>query len=213
MSNAHLMPTNASTHVAVPEGTPWTITGDNNNIFINSPIQNAPTTTPSGIGRTLPLDPRFCHILVTELNTDAPYGRVSIPKEHCLAAREGTPQKLHERLARLETEHIEELKRYPAILANPNDTDAHPGDYQLCVYGRLTEIHVGTDLIHISYTKRDTLFQQNIVELAGDLDLWGNDRTNELDRPHWALKQVDLFAVLKRTDISFDGELRNLVRR
>ena len=103
--------------------------------------------------------------------------------------REYTSAALSDRYSELTGDQIAELKRFPALFAceHATKTDAR--------LGWLTRIQVRSDTARLCYAFDDSLppiSWEQIKVLEWDLDI----DNYELNRTHWALKDVDLFEVL-----------------
>ena len=110
-----------------------------------------------------------------------------------------TSDRLRERLLPLGDEAIEELTQYPALFAHEKASNTP------AKIGRIERIRVRPDSVQIRYELLDlpTVSPEQIEALAWDLDIgaW------EMNRTHWALKDVDLGEALQEAGILDAGQL------
>ncbi len=127
------------------------------------------------------------HLIVVG-NPDA-YDGDPITLERRRALGEYTSAALSDRYSELTGDLIADLKRFPALFAceHATKTDAR--------LGWITKIQVRVDAARFSYVFDDSfppISWEQIKALEWDLDI----DNYELNRTHWALKDVDLFDVL-----------------
>lgn len=106
---------------------------------------------------------------------------------------EYTNDNLKERLKVLSPEVIEELKTYPALFTHEFSTSVQ------AKVGWITDIQKRGTTLRISFN-----FDMSIPPIEQDkLEslLWDLDMEKETSRTHWAVKEIDLFAVLEKANL------------
>lgn len=126
----------------------------------------------------------------------------SVPMEPQRALTESMCPTNREQLKKLDIDAIEMLKTYPAIIMNENDDFGRASEEQVAYFAAVTNIRNCVRGIKIEYAPLTAIPQQRINELLEELDLCGNDKFNELNRTHWAVKNVDLVHDLAQAGIS-----------
>jgi hypothetical protein len=124
-----------------------------------------------------------------------------VPKDRALT--ENTNEELKSRYATLRPEAIEELKRYPAIFADENHSYGKTDDEQDAYLGFLKDVKIQDNGIKIYYTIITAIPQQILNDRCFEFGICGARSFNELNRTHWALKQINLIESLQKADIRF----------
>ncbi|HEL1237633.1 hypothetical protein QLT09_01955 [Streptococcus equi subsp. zooepidemicus] len=138
---------------------------------------------------------------------DKPYFIVDVKR--ALTVNEGTAQNIHNRLATFTEEAKAEIMSYPCIFATENyryspPETPHTGP-QLAQYGFITKIqqmHNGDLKIYFQSLPMCPIPQETLNHMITELDLQGNEKVNEFDRTHWAIKNVNVVEELKLKGIS-----------
>ena len=137
---------------------------------------------------------------------DKPYFIIDL--DRVLTVRFGTAQKIHERLAALSDDAVEEIKTYPAIFATENfrynPELALPGT-QIAYYGIVLDVQVMQNRkVKIFY--RTIPFcgipQELLNQMIVELDIQGSAKLNEFDKTHWSIKNVNLIEEMRLKGIN-----------
>ncbi len=126
-----------------------------------------------------------------------------LENERCV--REYTDTKLTKQYGELDTSAISELQRFPCIFAyeTPNR--------KLPKFGVIREITKRQGQIRIDYEIigiENFLTAQDLIDLAFELDI----QKYELNRTHWAVKDVNLAKELKLKGITLPSWVRNVTK-
>lgn len=185
-----------------------TISGDNNNFVARAEkVENNVTIMLSN-----PRSRRGENSTRISLNTDCyhlfvvsgedflePY--FLVPKDRALT--ESTNDELKRKYATLRPEAIKELKRYPAIFADKNHLFGKTNDEQNAYLGIITDVKIQDNGIKIYYRIFTAIPQRILNEQGFEFGICGAKSFNELNRTHWALKQINLKEALQKTGIQF----------
>lgn len=125
-------------------------------------------------------------------------GFVMIEKSRSL--NESTPKELM-KLGRLTPECVDQLKKFPAIIATENHSDRGTDSEHMAYYGYITDVRVQDNGIKVRYQALNEIPQQKLNELETEIGLQYCTAINELDSPHWAAKNVNIVEVLKANGI------------
>lgn len=174
----------------------------NNNVIFNA-ASSKPIVWPSNLS-----DECF-HLLIGQVDCGQPQGTLTIQKNRALSTN-STVQQLIDRFGKLTPAMVKELKTFPALIAAENEHYGRAGDTQVARIGFITEIRLRQAGVSIEYVAVDSVPQSVLNDLHDELDLWGNSRFNELNQTHWALKNIDLFGVLKRANAPVEGLMSTL---
>lgn len=71
----------------------------------------------------------------------------------------------------------------------------------MAIYGMIADIRVQDNGIKIYYHFLNSVPQQKLNDLTFELGIAGTSSLNELNRMHWAVKKIDLVAVLREVGI------------
>ena len=118
-----------------------------------------------------------------------------------------TNEDLREKYGRLTADIIEELKTYPALFVP--EADAYygkPSDEQQSFWGLIDDIRVQDNGIKIRFQRILPIPLKDICSIGFELGL--KDMTKaitELNRTHWALKNINLIEELRDANISLFG--------
>ena len=122
-----------------------------------------------------------------------------VPKDRALT--ESTNDELKTKYASLSPEAIEGLKRYPAIFADENHSYGKTDDAQDAYFGFVKDVKIQDNGIKIYYTIITAIPQQILNEQCFELGICGTRSFNELNRTHWALKQINLIEALQKAGV------------
>lgn len=129
---------------------------------------------------------------------------VLLDLDRVLTTAYGTDDNIHNRLASFSEDAIREIKTYPAIFAGENYRYCKPDEPnpepQYAFYGFVTDIKVqnnGKVRVYFQIIPMITIPQDLLNEMIQELDLLGNSKINELDKTHWAIKNVNLIEEMK----------------
>lgn len=129
--------------------------------------------------------------------------------KRALTKLEGTGEHIHKRLATFSDEAKKEIMSYPCIFASENyrysPPENPPMGPQFAKYGFITNIqqmHNGNLKIYFFAISINAIPQNLLNSMLTELDLWDSPTFNELDRTHWAIKNVNLVEELKLKGIS-----------
>lgn len=183
-----------------------TISGDNNNFVAHaekvenniSIMLSDPRSRRGENSTRVTLNTDFYHLFVIadEEFVDTYF---SVPKDRALT--ESTNDELKRKYATLSSEAIEELKRYPAIFAGENHSYGKTDDEQNAYLGFITDIKIQDNGIKIYYRIFTAISQQMLNEQGFEFGICGAKSFNELNRTHWALKQINLKEALQKAGI------------
>ena len=88
------------------------------------------------------------------------------------------------------------VRSFPSIFAAESKLiDGYSNDIepeQEAYIGYIQEMIVQDDIIKITFSKHQTVYQTNLMELSDSLCLMNKPRFNELEKAHWAIKNVNL---------------------
>lgn len=98
-------------------------------------------------------------------------------------------------------ETISDIKRMPSLFMAENRNYGRADDDQVVIYGFVSDVKIYDNDIKIYHSGFATFEQQRINELLDELGLIGDDKFNELNRTHWAIKRVDLIQELKEAGV------------
>lgn len=122
-----------------------------------------------------------------------------VPKDRALT--ESTNDELKSRYAALTPEAIEGLKRYPAIFADENHSYGQTDEEQDAYFGFVKDIKIKDNGIKIYFTITAAIPQQILNEQCFELGIGAAGSFNELNRTHWALKQINLIEALRKAGV------------
>lgn len=126
-------------------------------------------------------------------------GHVMVDKDRAIT--ESTSEELKKLYAALTPEAIEEIKRFPVIVATENHSYGKTDENHYAHYGIITDVKVQDNGIKVYYMKLNLIPQQKINELLFELGIQGNSNFNELNRMHWAIKRINMVEVLGENGI------------
>ena len=102
----------------------------------------------------------------------------------------------------LNPDAIARIKTFPSIFCAENHLYGKTDDEQKAYYGFVTDVKVQDNGIKIFYRFLNEIQQQVLNDNLFYLGIDGNNRFNELNHTHWAIKRIDLVEALKEIGIS-----------
>lgn len=161
------------------------------------PMQASPNT-PSGQAIQFDLS---CYHLFVIAGEDFLTGRFFVDPTRALT--EYTSDELKARYQRLNSEAIEELKRFPALFMAENAQIGRALPEQEAHWGNLVDIRVQDNGIRIAFNKIMHVPQQRLNEYHHHFGITSHGRMSELNRTHWALKRVNLLEAFTDTETTY----------
>ena len=96
---------------------------------------------------------------------------------------------------------IEDIKTFPTIFTNKNHHFGYTDNDHYACYGVVTGVERDGHHIIISYHILGDLKQQDLINMAEDLGILKASEYNELNDPHWTIKEFNLIAAMKKTGV------------
>ena len=201
------LPVNSSGNLPVPgKATEITVSGGNNNFVAHADTVENNITVMLNDSRSrrgenrarIIFNTNFYHLFVI-LGEKFEDNYFLVPKDRALT--ESTNDELKSKYASLTPEAIEGLKRYPAIFADENHSYGKTDDAQDAYFGFVKDIKIQDNGIKIYYTIITAIPQQILNEQCFELGIGGARSFNELNRTHWALKQINLIEALQTAGV------------
>ncbi len=118
-----------------------------------------------------------------------------------LALTESITEELKRKYARLDESAIEDIKTFPTIFTNKNHHFGYTDNDHYACYGVVTGVERDGHHIIISYHILGDLKQQDLINMAEDLGILKASEYNELNDPHWTIKEFNLIAAMKKTGV------------
>lgn len=129
---------------------------------------------------------------------DKPYFKV--PRERVL--NQCMTDETKKRFEVLTPETIEEIKTLPSLFLAENRPYGRADDDQRVIYGFVSDVKIYDNDVKIYFCGyKSDIVQQRLNEMLDELGLVGNNRFNELNRTHWAIKRVDLIQELYEANL------------
>lgn len=107
--------------------------------------------------------------------------------------------------ASLSPEVIARIKSFPTIVATLNHDGIHTGEDHLAAIGLITDVVRQGKMVKLGFARTDTIGQERLNELVDELEIWNAPMSNELDVPHWAIKNHPLIAPLAAAGYRLPG--------
>lgn len=125
-----------------------------------------------------------------------------VPSERVLSS--GTTDETKSKFYPLTSETIETIKSMPSIFASENHEYGKTDSNHFAIYGLVTDIKVVSAGLRIYFKELGPVKvpQQLLNEKISQLDIYGTTHLNELNRTHWAIKNIDLIQELKNEGIN-----------
>ena len=201
------LPVNSSGNLPVPgKASEITVTGGNNSFVAHANtvennitvMLNDPRTRRGENKARITYDTDYYHLFVI-LGEKFEDDYFLVPKDRALT--ESTNDELKAKYASLTPEAIEGLKRYPAIFADENHSYGKTDDDQDAYFGFVKDVKIQDNGIKIYFAILTAIPQQVLNEQFNEFGIWGAYSFNELNRTHWALKQINLVEALQRAGV------------
>ncbi len=124
-------------------------------------------------------------------------GHITLEKERCLVEENFISLDLKNKFSSLTKENIEELKSFLCLFASENKHSGWTEEKHYAVVGQLADIKIRSNGIELYYQPIFAVPQARINSLLPQLGICGRyKRHNELNRSHWAVKEIDLIEVI-----------------
>jgi hypothetical protein len=140
--------------------------------------------------------------VVGDILSGGSVGSFMVANDRALTVAEGTEQAISEQLASLNPDAIAKIKTYPTLFASVNRNGGNTDPNHMAYCGRVTDVTKQSDGIKINYQILCTFPQQRLNELSKSLDIKSASALNELSRPHWTVKPVNMVDVLRTNNIN-----------
>lgn len=124
-----------------------------------------------------------------------------IMQEDRVLERGSTQEKIRQRYAGLTSADIEELKTFPAIIANENNGFGKTDENQLAIIAAITGIRVQDNGVKVHFQPLFYISQNQLTQSAERFSLGRPVGMCALNRRHWAIKNIDLFEELREANI------------
>ena len=98
----------------------------------------------------------------------------------------------------LSKESLEKIKTFPAIFATENKYQGYTDEAHMAYYGLITNIHLKSETIEISYIIYNVIPQQKLNEMVDELDIKKANEHNEFNRTHWTIKRKNIISALRK---------------
>ena len=129
---------------------------------------------------------------------DKPYFKV--PRERVL--NQSMTDETKKRFEVLTPEVIEEIKTLPSLFLAENRPYGRADEDQRVIYGFVSDVKIYDKDVKVYFCGyKSDIVQQRLNELLDELGLIGDNRFNELNRTHWAIKRVDLIQELYEANL------------
>ncbi|MCI8823658.1 MAG: hypothetical protein HFI15_14340 [Lachnospiraceae bacterium] len=121
-------------------------------------------------------------------------GTLAIPKK--LALKESIKPEVKQLFGGFGKDEIEQICKMPSIIATRNHNGRSTGDDHYAIYGFVKKFSIQSELLVVNYSMNYQLQQQQLNQIEDALQLEYAPDTNELDRVHWTIKEVNLRKVI-----------------
>ena len=201
------LPVNSSGNLPTPgKTTEISVTGGNNSFVAHAEtvennitvMLNDPRTRRGENRGRITFNTDFYHLFVI-LGEKFEDQYFLVPKDRALT--ESTNDELKIKYAALIPEAIEDLKRYPAIFADENHSYGKTDEEQDAYLGVVRDVKIQDNGIKIYFTIIAAIPQQILNEQCFELGIGVARSFNELNRTHWALKQINLIEALQKAGV------------
>lgn len=144
------------------------------------------------------IDREFYNLFVVNTEAfDRPYFKIS--RDRSLS--EMMSDDVKAAFAPMTPEHKERIKTLPSLFMAENNRYGNATDEQNVIYGFVSDIKVYENDVKIYFCGYYNIPQQRLNELLDELGLSGNNKFNEMNRTHWAIKRCDLIEELLEAGI------------
>lgn len=124
-----------------------------------------------------------------------------VPRDRTLS--EMMEDETKEKFSVMTAENKERIKTMPSLFMAENRKYGDADEDQKAIYGFVSDLKVYDREIKVYYCGYGIIISQKKLNgLIEELQLRGNDRFNEMNRTHWAIKQCDLISELQEAGIN-----------
>jgi len=127
-------------------------------------------------------------------------GSLLLSKDRVLSY--GCTEETKARFERLDNEAITRIKSFPSIFASENHSYGRTDDDHQALLGRINDIGFEDNGIRLYFQTFYPIPQKRLNGLVFELGFVYSSSFNEFNRTHWAIKRVDLLAVLKAAGLN-----------
>lgn len=178
--------------------------GDNGVQIFNQPGASVNFYSSNAIGPVYnaahPLNTDFYNLIVVEeASNNSP---AIIAKDRALTLSEGVAKEISTQFAGLTQDAVTLIKTFPSLLVGKNKQCGCTANDHLAYFGVVTDVIVQESCIAVHFQAICSFYQQILNDTAERLGLLCAPMANELDRPHWAIKQVNLIEELRALGIT-----------
>lgn len=142
----------------------------------------------------------YYNIFVLEAETfDRPYFEIPRKRSLCECMSEETKEKF----SGMTDEDKRQITEMPSLFMAENSQYGNADINQRVIYGFVTDYKIFENDVKIYWSgyKLD-ISQVRLNEMLEDLQLIGDNRFNEMNRTHWAIKRCDLIEKLREAEIA-----------
>ena len=132
---------------------------------------------------------------------DHPIGSFIALKERSLNSS-FTSDYIRDEVNDLNPNAIARIKTFPSIFCEENHLYGKTDNEQSAYYGIVTDVKIQDNGIKIFYRILNEIKQQVFNDNLFNLGIDGNNKFNELNHTHWAIKRIDLVDALKEIGVS-----------
>ncbi len=127
-------------------------------------------------------------------------GHFTVPKDRALTESMSPETKVQ--FSALSSKAVLQIKTFPSLFASTNHSYGKTDDAHQAYLGLVTNVNIQNNGIKIFFHPLWPVPQQRLNEIASKLALQSASSFNELNRTHWAIKQINLIEELKAAGIS-----------
>lgn len=125
-------------------------------------------------------------------------GGFRIPKADAL---QDTEPDVFQKLRSLSEEECARIRCFPAIVATPNVEYGNTPEDGTAAYGFLNSIQVRENALLFGFSKLQDIPLKVLMDNADVFQIGKASAFNEFDRPHWAVKHVDIIKELRERNV------------
>ena len=138
------------------------------------------------------IDTRYFNLVVVEKQPFT--GTIAIPKNKAL--KESISSDVWEVFGKCGDEEREKIYKLPSIFATRNRNGRSTEDGHMAMYGFIKNISIQGDLLIIKHSMNLQIVQQELNKIEDALQLDYAPDSNELDKVHWTIKEVNLRRII-----------------
>ena len=127
-------------------------------------------------------------------------GHFTVPKDRALT--ESMTEDLKAQFSTLQGDAIAKIMTFPSIFACKNKDYGKTDAAHQAYYGMVLNVEPQDNGIKITYRWLSSFPQQRLNEIAASIGIEYASSFNELDKTHWAIKELDLIEALRMANIS-----------